>query len=237
MRLPFVSVIIPTLNEEKLVENCLKSVKNQDYEGKYEIIVADGKSKDRTVEIAKKYADKIVVAEKRGIAVGRNAGAKVAKGEILLFVDADTILCFNVLSEISKAFKARNVVGVSCPVIPLSSKVSDFLIYWIYDQLAKASIKTRNPHIAGMCCAYRKDAFEKVGGFNEKLKVYEDVDLSKRISKFGKIVFIESTMALTSPRRIEAWGRTKAAGRYVSTYLSYLLRGKSIGYNKYKPIR
>ncbi|MCS7106370.1 MAG: hypothetical protein NZ942_03575, partial [Candidatus Aenigmarchaeota archaeon] len=116
-------------------------------------------------------------------------------------------------------------------------KISDFIIYWVYDQLAKASIKTKNPHIAGVCCAYRKDVFEKVGGFNENLKIYEDIDLSKRISKFGKIVFLENIVALTSPRRIEAWGRTKAAGRYISSYLSYLFRGKTIGYNKYRPIR
>jgi glycosyltransferase involved in cell wall biosynthesis len=237
MKLPFISVIVPALNEEKLIESCLKSIKNQDYKGKYEIIVVDGKSKDKTVEIAKKYADKVIIAEKRGIAVGRNAGAKVAKGEILLFVDADTILCFNVLSEISKAFRKKSVVGVSCPVIPLSSKIRDFLIYWIYDQIAKTSIKTKNPHIAGICCAYRKDVFEKVGGFNEKLKVYEDVDLSKRVSKFGKIAFVENTVALTSPRRIEAWGSTKAARKYIISYLNYLLRGKSIGYNEYRPIR
>ncbi|MEM5794567.1 MAG: glycosyltransferase [Candidatus Aenigmatarchaeota archaeon] len=237
MKLPFISVIVPTLNEEKLIEACLKSIKNQDYKGKYEIIVADGKSKDKTVEIAKNYADKVVIAEKKGIAIERNTGARVAKGEILFFVDADTILCFNTLSEISKAFKKKNVVGACCPLVPLSSKARDFLIYWLYDQLAKASIKTKTPHIAGGCCAYRKDAFEKIGGFNEKLKVYEDIDLSRRISKLGKIVFVENTIALTSPRRIEAWGRTKAAGRYIYSYLSYLLRGKSIGYNKYKPIR
>ena len=233
---PFISVIIPTLNEEKYIEFTLKSIKNQDYKGRYKIIVADSRSKDKTVKIAKKYADKVITVKKRGPAAGRNAGAKVAKGEILLFVDADTILLFNALSEFEKAFRKKNVVGATCPILPISPKAKDFFIYWIYTQFAKASIKTKTPQIAGICCAYRKSIFEKIGGFNEKLRFSEDLDFSKKVSKYGKIVFVESTLALTSPRRFEAWGRTKAAAKYIKFYLNYLLTGKVDG-KKYKPIR
>ena len=69
---PSVSVIVPTLNEEKYLESCLKSIKNQDYQGEYEIIVSDGGSKDKTLKIAKKYADKVITCDKKGIAYGRN---------------------------------------------------------------------------------------------------------------------------------------------------------------------
>ena len=236
MKTPFVSVIIPSLNEEKYIENCLKALKAQDYKGKYEIIVADGMSKDNTVKIAKKYADKVIAVKKRGIAVGRNVGAKFAKGEILLFIDADTIASFNLITEIAKAFK-KDVVGVSCPVVPLSHNVSEFILFWFYNQFVKASLIAKKPQIAGMCCAYRKDVFEKVKGFNEKLKTLEDYDLSLRISKFGKIKFIESTFVLTSPRRIRAWGKTKAAIKYLKIYIRYLLTGKDANLKEYKPIR
>lgn len=218
-----ISVIIPTLNEEKYIESTLKALKNQDYEGKYEIIVADEMSKDKTVEIAKKYADKVVKVKRKGTSVGRNEGAKAARGEILLFIDADTAFLFNGLTEIAKAFK-KGVVGVTCPVIPLSAKSRDFAIFWIYNQFAKASLKTNKPQIAGGCCAYRKEAFEKVGGFDEKLKFGEDYDLSERISRLGKLVFIESTFALTSPRRMEAWGGLKVAKEYLTKYVKYLVR-------------
>ena len=234
MRKPFISVIIPTLNEEKYIESTLKSVKNQDYK-KYEIIVADGKSRDKTVKIAKKYADRIVIVRKKGPAAGRNAGAKIAKGKILLFLDADTILLFNALTEFAKAFKA-NVVGATCPIVPISSKARDFILYWFYDQFAKASIRAKTPQIAGVCCAYRKDAFEKVDGFNEKLKFSEDIDLSKRIGKLGKIVFIEKTLALTSTRRFEKLGLATAARNHLELYLNYLLTGRVKGKN-YRPIR
>jgi glycosyltransferase involved in cell wall biosynthesis len=117
-----VSIIIPTLNEEKYIESTLKALKNQDYKGKYEMIVADGLSKDNTVKIAKKYVDKVVLVKEKGIAKGRNAGAKVAKGNILLFIDADTILLFNGLTELIEPFKRKNIVGVTCPIIPISQK-------------------------------------------------------------------------------------------------------------------
>lgn len=235
-KLPFISVIIPTFQEEKYIENCLKSVKNQDYKGRYEIIVVDSYSKDKTVKIARKYTDKVIRIKKRGVGTGRNEGARAAKGEILLFIDADTILLFNGLSEISKAFRKGNVVGATCPIIPLSAKVRDFIIYWMYDQFVKASVERKKPHIAGIVCAYRKKAFEKIGGFNERLKFCEDIDLSKRISELGKVVVVEKALALTSPRRFERWGRTKGARKYITFYVNYLL-GKVISARKFRPIR
>jgi cellulose synthase/poly-beta-1,6-N-acetylglucosamine synthase-like glycosyltransferase len=232
-----VSIIIPTLNEEKCIESTLKAIKNQDYKGKYEIIVADGMSKDNTIKIAKKYTDKIVLVEKKGAGAGRNAGAKIARGEILLFIDADTIILFNTLSEIVKPFKKKKVIGATCPIVPLSPKARDFVLYWLFNQFVKTSIKSKIPQIAGICCAYRKSSFEEIGGFDESLKVFEDIDLSKRISKLGEIVFVEKTFVITSMRRIEAWGRTKAARKYITFYLNYILTGKSIGVDKYRPIR
>jgi 1,2-diacylglycerol 3-alpha-glucosyltransferase len=86
---PLVSIIIPALNEEKYIEKTLKSVRRQTYP-KIEVIVVDNGSTDRTGEIAKKYANKVIVEEKRGIGIARNRGAKEAKGDILLFLDADT---------------------------------------------------------------------------------------------------------------------------------------------------
>jgi glycosyltransferase involved in cell wall biosynthesis len=234
--LPFVSVIVPTLNEQKYVENCLKALKSQDYRGKYEIIVADGMSRDNTVKIAKRYADKVVVEKKKGVAAGRNAGAKIAKGEILLFIDADTVAAFNLITEIVKRFKGK-VVGVTCPILPLSPNATDFILYWFFNEFVKASITARKPHVVGMLCAYRREAFEKIGGFNEDLKTSEDWDLSKRISKLGEIKFVDSTFVMTSPRRIRKWGKTKAAVRYIKYYLDYLLTGKTVGIDKYRPIR
>jgi len=234
---PKISVIIPTLNEEKYLEKTLLSIKAQTIEQPYEIIVSDGKSKDKTVEIAKKYADKIVIYNKKGISVGRNLGAKYAEGEILVFVDADTILLPNTLEEVYKEVKKRNVALVSCPILPLSCLPSFYFLYWLYNQFSKNSIKVGKPQIAGIFMATKKEIFDLVKGFDEKLKILEDFDFSERISKFGEVKIIESTFVITSPRRIEKWGKAKGAAKYLAIYLAYLLTWKNLGWRIYKPVR
>jgi len=232
-----ISIIVPALNEEKYIKPTLKALKNQDYKGKYEIIVADGMSKDNTVRIAKKFADKVITVKQKGVAAGRNEGAKIAKGEILLFLDADTILLFNGLTEISRPFRSKKVIGVACSILALSPEAKDFALYWSFNQFMRKSMETKKPQIPGICCAYRKKTFEKVGGFNEYLNTLEDFELSERISKEGKIVFIPNTLALTSNRRIRKWGRMKSIRKYLKLYFNYILRKKTFNRNEYRPIR
>ena len=232
-----ISIIIPTLNEEKYIESTLKALKNQDYKEKYEIIVADGMSRDNTVRIAKKYADKVILVKKKGIAEGRNAGAKVAKGDILLFIDADTILLSNGLSELTKPFEKKSVVGSTCYVLPVSQKIHIFLHYWIFNLFMKRSIDSGKPELVGLCCVYRRNIFEKVKGFNENLDTLEDFDLSKRISKLGKIVLVNTTFVLTSHRRIEKWGEIRTIEKYLKLFFNYRLRGKVMSTKEYKSVR
>ncbi|OHC00329.1 MAG: hypothetical protein A3G70_02790, partial [Planctomycetes bacterium RIFCSPLOWO2_12_FULL_39_13] len=104
-----ISVIIPTLNEESHIEKTLQSVIKQ--EGNYEFYVVDGGSTDNTVAIAKRYA--CVISSKRGRAIQMNAGAKLCKGDILLFLHADTLLPDNAFREIRKRMKDDTVVGGS----------------------------------------------------------------------------------------------------------------------------
>ena len=234
---PLISVVIPALNEEKYIETTLRSLKNQDFKGKFEIIVVDGMSKDNTVKIAKKYADRVLVAKKLGIGAARNAGAKIAKGKILLFVDADTIPVFNALTELSEKFKKKNLVGAGFPVVALSPHFRDFMIYWMYNIFMKTSIRYGNPQIPGFCCAYRKDVFDKIGGFDESIETWEDYDLSSRMGKHGKIICLEKTLTLTSPRRFEKWGRMKAIFMYLGFHLKYLITGKGPSVKTYEPIR
>jgi len=234
---PRISVIIPTLNEERYIEKTLLALKSQTIKLPYEIIISDANSKDRTIKIAKKYANKIIICKRRGISLGRNLGAKYAEGKILVFIDADTIVLPNTLEEVYKALKEKNTVLVSVPVAPSSYKPSYYFLYWFYNQFSEYSIRMNKPQVAGMFMAVKRDVFLKCGGFNEKLKILEDYDFSKRISQYGKIKIINSSFVLTSPRRIEKWGKIKGAARYLGIYLAYLLTGKDIGWKIYKPIR
>lgn len=232
MKKPLVSVIIPTLNEEKYLENCLKFIKNQDYKGKYEIIVADCKSKDKTLKIAKKYADKIVVTEKRRASAARNVGAKVARGGILLFVDADTLLLPDVISEVVKHLNKRGIVGVSVPII--SDDIKKNFLYLTLMGLYYLLVKIKLQPIYGGCFACKKKSFLEVNGFNEDLKVAEDIELGGRLKKIGKISYITSTFVITSARRLNRWGIWRQLNSWPLGYIKYKLLKKT---QEYAPIR
>lgn len=229
------SIIITAKNEEKHIEQCLMSLKYQTYKN-MEIIVSDAESKDKTVKIAKKYADKVIV-KKSNIAEGRNIGAAAARGEILFFLDADTILMPDTIEKMMGGFKNKKVVGGSCQALPLTADPKYVMIYLFHNRWSKTSIIFGQPNIAGFFCGYRKEAFDKVGGFNPYMGVpYEDYDMSKRMSKLGKIFFSESTLVLTSHRRLKEWG-IRSTDRYVRSWAKWAITGKGFDYKWYNPIR
>lgn len=235
---PVISVIIPTLNEEKYLENTLLSLKCQNFKKEYEIIVSDGKSKDRTIEIAKKYANKVVICKKRGIALGRNCGALVSKGKYLVFLDADTMLLPNALNEIYKEIKKKEVALVTFPLVFYKADLTNLFYSLVYNSFEKVTSKTKKPQVAGILMAVKREHFFKIKGFNENLKILEDYDLAERISKFGKVSIVENSIVVASSRRIDKWGKFKSAIIYPFViYFPYLLAKKDIGKQIYKPIR
>jgi glycosyltransferase involved in cell wall biosynthesis len=231
-KLPFVSVIVPTYQEEKYIENCLRALRNQDYKGKYEIIVADSMSKDKTVKIAKKHADKVILVKKKGPSAGRNAGAREAKGEILLFVDADTMLLPNVITEVVKCLRKRGVIGVSIPLITddLKKNIYYFTSLGLYYLLTKVNLQP----VYAVCFACKKESFIKAGGFDEKLYVAEDVEFGQRLKKIGKIYYLTNTFAITSARRLKKWNVLKIVKAWPLGYLYFRFLKKQ---PKYPAIR
>ncbi len=223
---PKVSVIIPALNEEKYIRKTLLSIRQQSYKN-IEIIVADGGSKDRTREIAKKLADKVVIKRKKGAAAGRNAGAKHASGEILLFVDADTLLEKRVLEKIVTELLSRNAVCATCNVYSLGKKFSNFFAFFISSRIVELLAKLGIPRFYGFVIACRKNAFLKVGGFNEKLITCEDMDFTRKISKTGKCIFVKDAFAFSSPRRLEKKGALKLAIFHALNFVKYELFRRS----------
>ncbi|MBU3967076.1 MAG: glycosyltransferase [Euryarchaeota archaeon] len=89
---PSISIITPTYNSAKTLTACLESIKNQDYQGEIEIIIADGDSTDSTLEIARKYTDKIYPNPLKTGEAGKAVGIKHSKGEIIALIDSDNIL-------------------------------------------------------------------------------------------------------------------------------------------------
>ena len=106
------SVIVPAYNSAQTIIGCINALKAQDYGGKFEIIVVDDGSKDSTTQIAKKSGAKVFSQPNAGPAKARNLGAENAKGEILLFTDADCVPEKNWLQEMLQPFAEKKVSGV-----------------------------------------------------------------------------------------------------------------------------
>ncbi|MFH0927333.1 MAG: glycosyltransferase [Candidatus Micrarchaeota archaeon] len=231
-----VSVIIPTLNEEARIETVLKSVKGQEYGGDVEIIVADGNSTDRTVEIAQKYCDKVVKETTRTIAAGRQAGCGVAGGEYFLFIDADCIADSHWISSMVRAFEKNNAVAVYGLIVPNEGSSLERAVLGIAARFASGFSNVLGiDYLAGSNMAVRRKEFEKIGGFNIYLTTGEDTELIKRMRHEGKVVFAPDAIVGYAMRRIRSWGYPRYIWFHTKNFFSSHFLGKPAEH--YAPIR
>ena len=182
------SIIIPTLNEENFLPRLLESIKSQDFKD-YEIVVADAGSKDRTIEIAKNYRVSVVPG---GVpAKGRNEGAKIAKGDLFLFLDADVILPESFLEKVLREFRERKLdVAAFCLDSQTEKKSEKFLFNFFYNWPIIIFEKILSHGTQAILV--KKEIFEKVNGFDESIKFAEDHSFVRRIKKIGKFGIIKS---------------------------------------------
>jgi cellulose synthase/poly-beta-1,6-N-acetylglucosamine synthase-like glycosyltransferase len=201
-----ISVIVPALNEEKYIGNVFEGLRGQTFRD-FETIVVDGNSKDRTREIARKHA-RVVMERREGIGRARNTGAKAARGDILVFLDADTKPSRKLLETYYNAFRDTSDVAATGPILPLEKTNTrvDLGYKAVSILFVKSSILFGRASIVGSNFAVRREIFERVKGFNEKYLTYEDWDLSLRIRKLGRIAYLDDAVVQTSVRRIKAWG-------------------------------
>lgn len=185
MNRPLVSVIVPTFNSERFLEKCLASVRAQSYPN-IEVIVVDNHSKDRTREIAGKYADLVLLIDsERSAAV--NLGVRHARGEYVYRVDSDSVVEPNVVDE---AVRKCEIEGFDAVCVHNTSDPS--VSFWArVRKLERDCYADGGLHVAARF--FRKGVFEKIGGFNEDLVAAEDYDLHNRLLKHGfRIGHVES---------------------------------------------
>lgn len=210
------SIIIPTYNEKNYIEKTLDLFKNKLTLPK-EIIVSDDKSLDRTVEIARKYADIVLEPKKKhiSIAANRNEGAKKAKGDFLVFIDSSVLV--NDPDEFFKQAlqnfaKDPNLVGLTgkLNVIPELETFGDRVVYPVFNLVHH--IKNNILHVGeapGKFQMIRRDAFEKLHGFREDLITGEDGDMFYRLSRIGRTMYDPRLEVFHSGRRAHAIGWPK----------------------------
>jgi glycosyltransferase involved in cell wall biosynthesis len=216
------SIIIPTLNEAELLPVLLASIRNQDF-ADLEVIVADAGSTDGTTEIARQYGCR--VAGGGMPSVGRNSGALAARGDYLLFLDSDVVLPSGFLKKFIAAFENKQLDAATCALIPLSDKVIDVILHGVVNAYIKAMEKIY-PHAPGSCILIKKSLHQKIGGFNEKLKLAEDHEYIKRAQKLGDYRVLKEIKLFVSVRRLEADGRINVSGKYLLCEFYRLLMGE-----------
>jgi glycosyltransferase involved in cell wall biosynthesis len=200
------SVIVPAHNEEKLIRETLRALQAaaQSAGVRYEIIVVDDGSTDRTAVIAAAQGARIVGADVRHIGAARNAGARAARGDMLVFVDADTLVPPTVLRAAIAQLQGGAVGGGASAVFdaatPRWAAVTIGATAWFMRQVRWA---------AGCFLFVRRDAFERVGGFDERYFASEEIHLSRALKRLGRFVILREPV-VTSGRKAEAYSPAHA---------------------------
>ncbi|MBI2831340.1 MAG: polysaccharide deacetylase family protein [Chloroflexi bacterium] len=201
-----ISVVIPALNEGNFLADCLKSLTEQDYEGEYELIVADNGSTDNTVAIAEGYGAKVVSCpEKRSVFYARQIGADAACGDIIVQADADTIYPANWIRRIAEQFACHEqAVAITGRYVyrdpPRWAKLEYFLRHAV--NRLTCALFGRPLSISGATLAFCRKAFVEANGYHGITWAADQYGIAERLSKAGKILYDSGALAVTSARTV-----------------------------------
>ena len=184
-----VSVIVPARNEERLLAGCLRSLSCLDpFDGRLEVIVVDNDSSDRTPEIARSMGATVLKTRARTIAAVRNEGARIARGRLLAFLDADCTVDTAWLRNAARRFNAPRVVAVGSYPRGPASGASWLQEAWPFLVARPAAAAREATWLPAANLVVRASAFRQVSGFDPSLETCEDVDLCYRLGSVGAIV-------------------------------------------------
>jgi glycosyltransferase involved in cell wall biosynthesis len=206
-----ISVVVPAFNEEDYLDETLASLKRAkafllDERGlPAEIIVVDNDSDDATADVARARGVKVVLETQHNVGTVRNTGAKLCNGDVLVFVDADTIVPDKLLSRIVEAMSDATCFGgaVETDYRPMKVTVRIYLQFWRI--LGKLTGMAQG---ATQFC--RRDMFFALNGYDETLFMGEDVEFNWRLKRFakrhnGRVVFLDDLRVIPSTRRFDQW--------------------------------
>lgn len=227
------SIVIPTLNEEKYLPELLKLIKDQNFDN-YEVIVSDAYSEDNTVKIARDLGALVVQDRKKSPARQRNQGAARATGDTILFLDADTKMPVDFLNKVYNEFLNRKLKAAGFYLIFNSTNP----IYRLFEKTYRLVCVIGQyffPASVGVGIMVDREAHEQINGFDESIFIGEDYDYIKRLSKIGKYRMIKSAKLFFSVRRLEKEGMIKVLWKWFRGGLYFIIRGpirkKIVEYN------
>jgi glycosyltransferase involved in cell wall biosynthesis len=193
-----ISFIVPAHNEEAWVGRCVSAIRNgaESLGEPHEIIVVDDASSDATAAIARQQGVQVVRVEHRQIAATRNAGAQQAHGDILFFVDADTLTNAPAIESALRAIRAGAIGGGCVP------RFEGWLPWWfrLIEPLIKPAISLARFLPSGTFLFCTRSAFQATGGFNEKYYAAEEVGFVAALKRQGRFAILAETV-ITSGRK------------------------------------
>lgn len=238
------SIIIPTLNEEKLLAKSLQNLKTLSIP--HEVIVADDRSDDRTVEIAKQHADIVVecaTPKRWTIATGRNNGAKAATGDFFVFCDADAYLgdpnvfFAKALADFHADPKLVGLTG-KLQVLPELETWSDRIMFSFINTTIRLTnnVLRWNQGAFGKFQMVRAEAFWKIQGYDEKLVALEDSDLFIRLAKIGHTRYDPDITVFHTARRMHHLGWPHMIWTWLINFIYATFSGK-VRSKEWVPVR
>ena len=195
-----ISFIVPAHNEEAWIGRCLSAIHDamKSVGESYEVIVVDDASTDATAPIAQQQGARVIRVEHPMISATRNSGAREAHGNVLIFVDADTLVNAPVVQSILQGIRKGAIGGGCVPRFDGRLPISWRLMYPLLPFGAHVL------HLTGGACQFcTREAFDAIGGFSEKHYAAEDALFCKMIKQHGRF-FVPRERVLTSGRSIRA---------------------------------
>ncbi len=229
-----ISVVIPAYNEEKTIQKCLESLVNQKTKRSFEVILVDNASTDKTVEISQKFKIhlnlRILHENKKGRGAARRTGFKAAAGDVIFSTDADTQVPSNWIDTFFTTLTNSKAIAVTGNNRITDCSKTTNTIYNALQPVFMRGYRVLFGHywLSGFSFAIYKDAYDKSGGFKYELISQEDIDLSFRVRKLGKIQYVGELPVVFSGRRYK---KNLALGlvQHPLTFTeSFLLRRKNV---------
>lgn len=228
MKAPLFSIIIPALNEEEFLPHLLESLAQQT-EKNFEVIVVDGKSKDKTVAVATLFKKKlpglrVIEADKASLPYQRNLGAKNARGAWYVFVDADSVLLPYGIERAVHFMHVAKAQFFTSWFRADSEEIKDAILILLNNIVIEGYILVKRPWSPGPFVVVKKEIFDRVGGYDETKSFGEDHDFSTRLYKKRiSLSVLREVLCIYSLRRHRKQGMLRAVGGYIYSGISVLL--------------
>jgi glycosyltransferase involved in cell wall biosynthesis len=241
---PYFSIVIPTLNEEKLLDAMLRQFTPEIIQRhRLEVVVSDGGSVDRTLTIARSYAHTVIENPdhiKQTISIGRNNGAQHARGEILIFLNADTLIrnVEEFFRVVEQEIQTDGIAALTCSVAvyPPEERKIDVWFHGFYNWFFYMMNRTGMAMGRGECHIIKRSVFDRVAGYAPRIAAGEDYDMFRRLDKVGRVKFLRDVVVYESPRRYRKYGYAYVTASWFLNFLSVFFLRRSI-LSEWKPVR